>query len=225
MYINELEMDKVILDLRSYVLLKKTWERMEKPNLQWSLIQLLMDNQHKIITMGRLHGIVVDIEEVSIVAAFEVIEIVDDNNQYPTLLRIDWDFDMNVIINLKRRSMVFEKNGTRVLVPLDPSEGAWYTKPIHDKYGNEYIDNIYKLTLWDEDWINPTTNGRISWEKDSSRVPVSDEELENWKSWLHKVSTLRCNRLTKSLHCISIEVRNLPYYDGISDVNLFLDDF
>lgn len=30
---------------------------------------------------------------------------------------------MGVIINLKKRSMVFENNGTRAIVPLDPSEG------------------------------------------------------------------------------------------------------
>jgi len=60
-------------------------------------------------------------------ADFEVIEIVDDNNMYLVLLKIDWYFDMDAIINLKRRSIVFENNGTKVVVPLDPSEGARYT--------------------------------------------------------------------------------------------------
>ena len=69
---------------------------------------------------------------------------------------------MDTIINLKRRCMVFEKNGTRVIVPLDPSEGAWYIESIHDKYGNEDIGNIYKLIMRDKYWINPTTNGSIS---------------------------------------------------------------
>lgn len=31
--------------------------------------------------------------------------------------------------------------------------------------------------------------------------------------------------LTKSLHCISMEVKNLSHYDGLDDVNLFLDKF
>lgn len=69
----------------------------------------------------------------------------DENNLYPTLLRIDWAFDMDTIINIKRRSMVFEKNDTRVVVPLDPSKGAQYTKPIDEEYDDEYIDHIYKL--------------------------------------------------------------------------------
>jgi len=37
-------------------------------------------NQQKIIPMGRLQGITMDIEGVSALAEFEVIEIFDDNN-------------------------------------------------------------------------------------------------------------------------------------------------
>jgi len=97
MQIGEFKMDQVILDLGSNanVLSKKTWERMGQPKLQWSLIQLRMANQQKIILMGRLHGVVVDIEGASIVADFEVIEIVDDSNLYPALLGLDWAFDMD----------------------------------------------------------------------------------------------------------------------------------
>ena len=30
---------------------------------------------------------------------------------------------------------------------------------------------------------------------------------------------------TKSLHCVSSEVRNLPHYDGLTDIDHFLDAF
>jgi len=36
---------------------------------------------------------------------------------------------------------------------------------------------------------------------------------------------LHCNMMTKSLHCMSSEVRNLPSYDGLTDVDIFLDAF
>ena len=42
---------------------------------------------------------------------------------------------------------------------------------------------------------------------------------------MHEVSTLRCNMITKSLHCVSSEVRNMPYYDGLTNVDQFLDEF
>ena len=57
--------------------------------LRWSLIQLRMANQQKIIPMGWLEGVTVDIEVVSALADFEVIDIVDDSNPYPMLLGID----------------------------------------------------------------------------------------------------------------------------------------
>lgn len=31
--------------------------------------------------------------------------------------------------------------------------------------------------------------------------------------------------MTKSLHCVSLEVRKLPYYDGLTNVHKFLDAF
>lgn len=111
---------------------------------------------------------------------FEVIDIVDNNNLYPTLLGFDWAYDMDAIINMKSRKMVFEKNGIRVVVPLDPSEGVRYIEIVHNEYGDAVINNIYNLTLQDEDWINPTTYGRISWDRNSSCVSDYDEEMKNW---------------------------------------------
>ena len=97
-------MDQVILYLGSdeNVLPKNTWERVGRPALQWSPIQLRMANQQSIILMGHLYGVAVDIEGESALADFEVIEIVDDNNLYPEILGIDWAFDIDTIINLKK---------------------------------------------------------------------------------------------------------------------------
>jgi len=81
-----------------------------------------MVNQQKILPMGRLQGVIVDIEGVSTQTDFKVIEIVDDNNPYPALLGIDWATDMNGVINLKRRKMIFKKKSLRLIVPLDPAE-------------------------------------------------------------------------------------------------------
>ena len=66
-----------------------------------------------------------DIDSVSMRGDFEVIEIFNDRNPYPTLLGIDWATDMNGFINLKKRKMIFEKKSLCVVVPLDPAEGVW----------------------------------------------------------------------------------------------------
>jgi len=125
MQIGNHEMDQVIIDLGSdaNVLPKPTWEYMGMPMLQWSPIQLWMVNQQNIMPMGRLQGVIVDIEGESMQTDFEVIEIMDDSNPYPALLGIDWATDMNGVINPKKRKMIFEKKSLCVVVSLDPTEG------------------------------------------------------------------------------------------------------
>jgi hypothetical protein len=138
-------MDNVILDLGSdvNVLPKKTWEMMGKPKLIWSLVQLRLVNQHKIVPIGRLLGVPVNIDGVRSIAYFEVIEIMDDSHPYPMLMGLEWAFENQVIINLKKREMIFEVGDLKVTAPLDLTEGKRYIEPTK---GNE-IDNLYNMTV------------------------------------------------------------------------------
>jgi hypothetical protein len=45
----------------------------------------------------------VNIDGVNIVVEFEVIEIMDDSQPYPTLMGLECKFDNHAIMNLKRR--------------------------------------------------------------------------------------------------------------------------
>jgi hypothetical protein len=60
----EYHVENVILELGSdvNVLPKKTWEMMGKHKLMWSLIELILENQHNIVPIGRLIGIHVNID-------------------------------------------------------------------------------------------------------------------------------------------------------------------
>lgn len=151
--IGEYEMDQVILDLGSdtNVFPKQTWECMGRPALQWSPIQLQMANQQNILPMGRLQGMTMEIEGVSMQTNFEVIEIVDDSNPYPGLQGIDWAMDMNGAINLKRQKMTLEKKSLRIIVPLDPAEGACYIEAVCDEDSDDELDFIYQITAQDQD--------------------------------------------------------------------------
>jgi hypothetical protein len=60
----------------------------------------------------------------------------------------------------------------------------------------------------------------FSWERESSCTSDSDEEIERWQNRLHEVTTLNCNMMTRSLRCVSTEVRDLPTYDGLSEVDI-----
>ena len=107
----------------------------------------VMVNQQKIIPMGRLQVITMDIEGASTLAVFEVIDIVDDNNTYPVLLGIDWATDMNGVINLKKCKKIFEKKSLCLLIPMDPTKGSCYTKPVRDYESEDDLDYIYKITV------------------------------------------------------------------------------
>ena len=102
---------------------------MGEPTLGYSHVQLKLENQDRVLPIGRLKGVTVDLDGVRTMAYFEVIEIVDGTTPYPTLLRLDWEFDNHAIINLKKRKMTFESGEYRVITPLDPSEGERFVEP------------------------------------------------------------------------------------------------
>ena len=88
---------------------------------------------------------IVYIEGAGVLAEFEVIEIVYGRNPYHALLCIDWATDMNRLINLTEKKMIFEKKLLRVIVPLDPVEESRYTKRVRDYGSNGDFDYIYKI--------------------------------------------------------------------------------
>ena len=164
-----------------------------------------------------------DIEGASVLENFEVIEIVDDNNPYPALLGSNSATDMNGVIHLKKQKIIFENKPLCIIVPFNPAEGLRYTEPVHDYENDDDLDYNYKITARDQDWLNPTTDGWITWECKRSCTLDSNKEIERWQNRLHEVTTLNCNMMIRSLRCVSIEVRDLPTYDGLNEVDTLLD--
>ena len=93
--------------------------------------------------MGHLSSIPIDLDIVHNLANFEVIKIIDDSTPYPTLLGIDWAFENQVIINLKKKTMSFEGNGIRVIGPSNLALGPGYTKLVT---AEEEVHNIDTVT-------------------------------------------------------------------------------
>jgi hypothetical protein len=172
---------------------------MGKPKLIYSPIRLRMANQQVVSPFGRLEHVHVDIDGVRTFVDFELIEIVDDNYPYPTLLGIDWAFNNSTVVDLKKRRMMFEGDGLRIISPLDPNEGRKYTEPIGEEYHAYEIENIYKLITRQQDYIIPTTDGNLSWRSDNACSSDSKEALENWKNQMYEVSAWRCAILTREV--------------------------
>ena len=126
-----------------------------------------MAGQQSVSLFGWLEHVPVDIDGVRTFTDFEVIEIVDDSCPYPALLGIDWAFNNSIVVNLKKIWMTFEGDGLRVIAPLDLDECQWYTDPIREEYCAYELENIYKLTSRQQDYINPTVDGNLSWWSDN----------------------------------------------------------
>jgi hypothetical protein len=101
--IRDFNMGDIILDLGSEVnvLPKKTWQCMGEPTLGYSLVQLKLANQHRVLPIGRLKGVTIDLDGVRTKADLKLIEIVEDTTPYTTLMGLDWAFHNQAIINLK----------------------------------------------------------------------------------------------------------------------------
>jgi hypothetical protein len=167
----------------------------------------------------------VDIDEVRTFAYFDVIEIVDDIFPYPTLLGIYWAFNQSTVVDLKKRCMTFERDGLRVIAPLDLDEVQRYTEPIREEDHTYELENIYKLTTRQHDYINPMDDGNLSFESDSVCSSDSEEALENWKNHMYEVSTRRCARMTREACWVGTTMSNLPTFDGLNPLETFLLDF
>ena len=129
--------------------------------------------------MGKLLKVPVDIDNVWSLVDFEVIEIVDDRRPYPVLLGIEWVFDNLVVINLKKNKMTFKGQNIRIIASLDPSMGPQYIEPIRVEEETREIDDFYKMTTMQDDYINPTTDGTLTWRCARSCMSDSEEGLEN----------------------------------------------
>jgi hypothetical protein len=104
----------------------------------------------------------VNIKGVKTKVDFEVIEIMDDIDPYPTLLGIDWALDNNVVLNLKKRQISFETDTVCIIASFDPNEGDGYKEPVDEDASSFVIENIYKITRCREVYINPKTDEELN---------------------------------------------------------------
>ena len=73
--------------------------------------------------------------------------------------------------------------------------------------------------------MNPTDDGMLSWRCESSCMSDLEVGLENWQECLHEVSRRRLARITKTLRWIGLEVSTLPVFDGLSDIEIFVQEY
>ena len=88
---------------------------------------------------------------------FDVIEILDGRSSYLALLGIRWANDNLVMINFKKRVMIFENHDIRVISPMDPNEGRRFVEPVKEEVVGGW-DHAYNIS---RDYIQPTVDGEL----------------------------------------------------------------
>lgn len=104
---------------------------------------------------------------------------------------------------------------------MDPKAGKRYVETIQGGMVSKGVDDLYKLTAHDDDYVNPTTEGVLSWRGISACSLDSDDELDNWKHRLHEVSARRCAHITKTLRWIRSKIYELSMFDGEGSMETF----
>jgi hypothetical protein len=96
--------------------------------------------------------------------------------------------------------MKFDSGEYRFIVSLDPLEGERFLEPTC--LDLQEINQLYRTTGREEDYVNPTADGVISWRNITPCASDSNTELENWQKILHEVSTRRCTRIDRTVRWV-----------------------
>jgi hypothetical protein len=116
--------------------------------------------------------------------------------------------------------MIFESGEYRVIAPLDSSEGERFVEPTF--LDLEEINQLYKTTVQEEYYVNPTADGVLSWRSITSCASNSDTGLENWHHRFHEVSIRRCTRIDHVVRWVGTEIREPTKFHGVNDLEVFL---
>lgn len=84
--------------------------------------------------------------------------------------------------------MAFKLDIVRLVTLLDPHDRERDIEPVREDLETKDIDILYNVVAKREDYMNPTTDGELSWRSIYSYDTYSDEALNHWKNRLHEVS-------------------------------------
>jgi hypothetical protein len=84
---------------------------------------------------------------------------------------------------------------------------------------------LYRTTVREEDYANPTVDGVLSWCSITSCAIDSDTGLENLQQRLHEVSMRICARIDYAVWWIGIEIKEPPSFHGLNDLETFLTQY
>jgi hypothetical protein len=121
--------------------------------------------------------------------------------------------------------MIFEAGNFRVVAPLYPSYCERYVEHVLDSVLGDEVNQLYRITLREEDYVNPTAYGVLNWRSINSNMSDSNTRVEKWQQILHEVSTRRCSRITHAVRWVRRKVKQFPTFTGEDNLENFVTEF
>ena len=84
---------------------------------------------------------------------------------------------MKASISLDKETIKLKGNGQKVIVPIHPSQGEPWNKPIDEEFN---VRQLYQIQN-DEDYTEPNIYGEIHFGNQDSIGYNSDSELYDWE--------------------------------------------
>ena len=111
------------------MLTKDTWEKLGRPHLVKFDYYLKLTDQGLIEPLGLCRNAQTTIMGISVRINFKVIEPKEGSKSYPSLVGQPWVRKMKANISLEKVIIELKGQGKKVVIPLDPKEGAPWEEP------------------------------------------------------------------------------------------------
>ena len=154
-----------------------TWEQVGWPRLYESGIYLKLADQCLIEPIGVWKNIDTTIKGISTKVDFEIIDPKEGSSSFPVLVDWPWGRNMKASISLDNERIKLKGNGQKVIVPIHPSQGESWTKPIDEEVDVRQLYQIHN----DADYIEPNIHRELHIGNKDSVGYNSDAELYDWE--------------------------------------------
>ena len=133
------------------------------------------------------------IKGISTKVDFEIIDPKEGSSSFPALVGRPWGRKMKASISLDKEWIKLKRNGQKVIVFINPSQGAPWTEPIDEEFDVRQLYQIHNNT----DYTEPNIYGELNLGNQDSIGYNSDAELYDWEMENYETRARGCWTIQK----------------------------
>ena len=138
----------------------------------------MLADQGLIEPLGLCRNVETTIMGISVRIDFKVIEPKEGSKSYPDVVGGPWARKMKANISLEKDRIKLKGQGKKVIITLDPKEGAPWEEPYDSE---EKVRKLYKIIQSNLDSVEPNDQGELDIGSLTSARCNSDSDLYDWQ--------------------------------------------